>query len=93
MEGKGPREGQRMAIGRLEPAAAEENNTPKATCQDPPPPAAASEDEAPEAPFVGPFLTDGPGGTQALTPASREAHAARGREVRATWGGPATAVG
>ena len=28
MEGKGPREGQRMAIGQLAPPAADENNTP-----------------------------------------------------------------
>ena len=41
-EGEGPREGQRMAIGQLAPPAADENNTPKATCQPPPPPFLAS---------------------------------------------------
>ena len=35
--GKGPREGQRTAIGHQAPPDADENNTPKATCQPPPP--------------------------------------------------------
>ena len=47
-EGEGPREGQRMAIGQWAPPAAEENITPKASCQPPPPP-----------PCLNPPATDG----------------------------------
>ena len=36
-KGRGPREGQRMAMGQQAPPAADENNTPNATCQPHPP--------------------------------------------------------